>query len=461
MNKHEQMQAAVTEYRTLCTKDNWTPEDETRAEELKAQIETFKGDIERENRRVESRSNADQFDQFLNKPATQLAHDANANRETRDNDVQRDRAVAQVRRGLKNFRGDGASERAYGFGQFLLATLGGSERSYEYCKKNGIEIRKHQESVNSGGGFLVPTQFDNDLIDLREEFGVFRSLAKNKKMTSDTLVVKRREGGLTAYPVGEGKKIKGSEKKWGEVELKARKVAVLARYTSELNEDAAIDLADDFAGEMAYAFAQYEDSCGFLGDGTSPYHGIVGIIPKLKGLSNNVAQIAGVQVASGNAWSEITGQDMLNLLARCPAYLMKRSPKWFSSTAFYFSVFERLIEEAGGTSRLEMVNGKPTYFYKGFPVELVQTLPSFEENSQVPLIFGDIALAAMFGDRRQSTVAMTSEGVIDGESLFEQEESAIRATQRIDINVHDVGNASADPKLRVAGPVVGLMTAAA
>jgi hypothetical protein len=36
----------------------------------------------------------------------------------------------------------------------------------------------------------------------------------------------------------------------------------------------------------------------------------------------------------------------------------------------------------------------------------------------------------------------------------------LRGTQRYDINVHDVGNASATASLRQPGPIVGLITAA-
>jgi HK97 family phage major capsid protein len=48
-------------------------------------------------------------------------------------------------------------------------------------------------------GFLVPTEMMDSIIDLREEFGVFRQNAQLVPMSSDTLDWPRRSGGLTAY----------------------------------------------------------------------------------------------------------------------------------------------------------------------------------------------------------------------------------------------------------------------
>ncbi len=63
--------------------------------------------------------------------------------------------------------------------------------------------------------------------------------------------------------------------------LTAKKLMVLTKYSNELNEDAVLNIGDDLAGEIAYAFALKEDQCGFLGDGTSTYGGITGVTTAL------------------------------------------------------------------------------------------------------------------------------------------------------------------------------------
>jgi hypothetical protein len=82
-------------------------------------------------------------------------------------------------------------------------------------------------------------------------------------------------------------------------------------------------------------------------------------------------------------------------------------------------------------------------------------MPATDVNSQVAVTFGDHALAASFGDRQQDSIAFADQATIGGESVFERNQIAVRGTERFDINVHDVGDAT------TAGPVVGLISASA
>ena len=352
-----------------------------------------------------------------------------------------------------NFKGN--KELAYRFGQWFLGCIG-NQKAAAYCAKNGIKIVKsHSENDNSSGGYLVPEEFENDLIDLREQYGIFRKWSKVSKMKSDTKTVPRRKGGLTAYFVGEGEPITESKKAWNRVKLTAKKLAVLAIYTNELDEDAIVDMGNDLAGEISYAFAQKEDDCGFNGDGTEVYGGIVGVRNKLIGLSATRANIAGLVVGSGNAWSELLLSDFSKVKGRLPKYARTPKTGWFASQTFYHEVMEKLMLASGGVTAAEVAAGRVTEVFMGYPVQISQVLPEFEANDDIPVLFGDLSLAALFGDRRQTTLAMS-------EHLnFDTDEIALRGTERFDINVHDVGNADAVAKNRKPGPIVGLITAAA
>jgi HK97 family phage major capsid protein len=123
--------------------------------------------------------------------------------EVKNEGLQRQGVVTPLYRGKSNiFKGADANEKAYKFGMWFLATIGNA-KAKAYCADNGIETKVYNEGVNSQGGYLVPHQFENDLIDLREMYGVFRRNAKVVNMTSDTRSDPRRIGGLTAYWVGE------------------------------------------------------------------------------------------------------------------------------------------------------------------------------------------------------------------------------------------------------------------
>ena len=356
---------------------------------------------------------------------------------------------------LKNFKGERAAERAYRFGKWVQAGPMKDARAAQFCQDHGIAVtRALSEGQNEYGGFLVPEEFGNDLIDLREQYGVFRQFAKVVPMASDTRTDPRRTGGLTAYFVNEGDAITASDKSWDRVSLTAKKLAVLARVSSELNEDSVISLGDDLAGEMAYAFANKEDECGFNGDGTSTYGGIVGVREKIKGLSGTIANIAGLQVGTGNAYSELVLADFEGVVALLPQYADTPNARWFVHRTFYYNVMLKLALAAGGVTKEEIVNGQRTPTFLGYPVAVTQVMPKVEANSQVCAVLGDLALAASLGSRRDVSIAMSEH------SRFGYDQIEFRGTQRFDINVHSVGNASATAGSRVAGPIVGLITAA-
>jgi HK97 family phage major capsid protein len=368
-----------------------------------------------------------------------------------------------VGRRLKHFSNDEAGRKAaYRSGMFLRAALFGSKQARAWCKENGIALvntRTHSESDNESGGFLVPEEFENVMIDLREEFGFFRRLANVVPMATETKSRPRRTGGLTAYPIGargSSRSITESTKNWDRVSLEAKKWGVLTKYEVELAEDAVISLADDIAGEIAYAFAVAEDQAGFNGDGSSTYHGITGILSKLKGLHGTIAYIAGLQVGTGNAYSELTTADFIGVLAKLPQYAAMRQPYWVCSRAFWANVMIRLTLAAGGVTAAEIEGARrPTFL--GYPVEISQAMPTTEANSQVACLFGVFSLGVMLGDRRGVTIRQTDSNDTD----FEEDLMSIKGTERFDINVHDVGNASSSAGARVPGPIVGLITAAA
>lgn len=366
---------------------------------------------------------------------------------------------------LKNFKGATSAEastKAYRFGQFLLGYVlnahPGTGKAADWCKSNGIEVKvQQQEATIADGGALVPVEFERTLIDLREEYGTFRPNAKNVPMGSEQKIIPRRTGGLTAYFVGEAAAGTQSTKSWDVIELTTKKLMVLVPYSTELNEDAIINLGDDLAGEIAYAFALKEDQCGWLGDGTSTYGGITGVINKLLGLSGTIANIAGIRVqatiSTGTFISAIIG-DFQGTIAKLPKYADSPRAKWYMHKSFFHSIPATLMSSAGGVTISELQTGMRKPMFLGYPVEFVQVLPTVWVANQIFALFGDLSLAASFGDRRATTL------FTDPYSLSASDLIQIRGTERFDINVHDVGNQSGTATARVAGPITAFASAA-
>jgi HK97 family phage major capsid protein len=366
---------------------------------------------------------------------------------------------------VRNFMGAGAEVRAYRFGQWFIAGplarlhAGAASQlvagAQSFCRDHGVTVeRAHTSTVNESGGFLVPAEFTADFVDLRERYGVFRRNARVVRMATEDQHSLRRRGGLKAYPLGAGESFTESEARWDGIELHARKWGVLTRYEAELSEDAITNFGDELAGEMAYAFALSEDECGFTGDGTSRYHGIAGVTTRLRELDPDVSNVAGLVEASGDSWGEVTRDDMRAVVERLPEYADTPDTRWYCSRKFWAGVMLRIIEEAGGAAAALMAEGAGVKSFMGYRVEVAQVLPRKSEASQVACLLGDLRQAARFGDRKQLRVDVTDANRTE----FAEDLLTIRGVSRFDVNVHDVGTASADEEEREAGPVVGLIT---
>ncbi len=355
---------------------------------------------------------------------------------------------------LKAFRhgtNEERTEAAYRSGMFLAATLYKMPGAIAWCKEHGIALTPAQwgedkalsGTSNVAGGFLVPSEFEASIIDLRETYGVSRQLARVMPMARDSMDMPRRTGGLTAYAVSDNVEITASDKSWDNVSLNARKWGVLCKYSSELAEDAVINLADDLAQEIAYAFAEKEDDCFFNGDGGTTYHGIVGIRTKI---INGSYTASAKDAASGHdTFAEYDASDLATVMAALPQYALGNA-KWICSQVAFSLVFERLAQAAGGLTKAETGAATP-YRYQGYPVMISQKMPTStaDISDTVAMLFGDMSKSTLIGDRRGVAIATSAD------RFFEYDQLAIRGTTRSDIVHHSLGSTTA------AGPVIALV----
>lgn len=335
-----------------------------------------------------------------------------------------------------------SEQEAHAAGMWLAGELFGSKQAQRWLADHP-EVRALSGGINAAGGYLVPTSFEQAVIINREEYGVFRKHARVLPMDSDTLPVPVRNGGVSAYFTGENASITASDASWTNVTLNARKLAALTRMSSELSEDSLISMADYLADEMAWSFANKEDEAGFNGDGSDTYGGIVGIRPKL---IDGTHTAGAVDAASAiDTFAEVVMLDLLNVKSVLPAYAM-RDAAWYVSSAAHALVFERLAVAAGGNT-LEAYSKGAELRFLGFPVRVSQVLPSTtgDLSNVAMILFGDLSKAALMGSRREVRV------MVDESRYMDQDQIAVRSTERFDIVINDLGDTS------TAGPIVGLI----
>ncbi|MDH3636848.1 MAG: phage major capsid protein [Gammaproteobacteria bacterium] len=341
---------------------------------------------------------------------------------------------------LRGFRSE---EDAYRAGKWARAMFLGDRKAATWCGEHGMRVMT--ESVFTKGGALVPTEMENAIIDLREEYGVARQLLRVVTMGSDTLTVPRRAGGVTAYFVDELTAITESDKSWDDVNLVARKMGCLTRFSTDYAEDAIIDVASDLAEEFAYSFALKEDQCMIDGDGTSTYGGIRGFRDRLK-VSESLAGT--IEATAGDdQWAEYIAADLDTVRGTLPLYAAVRGggANWLCSKIAKNIVFDGITRAAGGNTQV-MLGGQLTDSYLGDRIVVSQAMPAAATayDEVVVMLYGNFPLAATMGDRRGFSARVLTERYAEYDQL------AILGTTRFDIVVHDVGDATN------AGPVVAL-----
>lgn len=319
-------------------------------------------------------------------------------------------------------------------GQWLLAALWRNEKALDWCQANGVPIRKAAgEGIDSAGGFLVPTELSRAILDLRDVYGAFRRRARIVPMASDNIDVPRRLGAASAYFVGENVALTETSITFDKIGLTARKIAALVRVSTELEEDAIVDIVDAVANEIAFAFAAIEDDCAFNGDGTSTYGQMRGV-GKLV-LDGNHSKAKVTAAGGHNTYLTLDATDLGSLVGAVRASAIPNAA-WFVSELGFAQTFCRLAGASGCYMDSAVVDGELIRYFNSFPIVLTQKLPLIATTltGQAMVVFGDMYSAGVLGQRRGITLARSADRYLD------QDQLAIRATERVHAVIHDIGD---------------------
>ena len=126
------------------------------------------------------------------------------------------------------------------------------------------------ETIDSSGGYLVPTERSNQIVALlRAKTAVRAAGATVVPMKSDSLEIPKQTGGATAYWLAENAQITASDQSFGMIQLFARKLGALTKMPSELFEDSDPAVESLVMADLARVLALEEDIKYLRGDGTS------------------------------------------------------------------------------------------------------------------------------------------------------------------------------------------------
>jgi HK97 family phage major capsid protein len=341
-----------------------------------------------------------------------------------------------------NYRGAFDSrEDARTFGLAILGLVGGNAEARGILEHEGT-LPMFRKAMAAGtdvlGGFLVPEQFEPTILRLVEQYGAFRRNAFPVPISGDRDVWPVRTGGLTVYCPGEGVAITASDVAVGQVALTLKEWFTLTAISGKLLISSAVSVAELVIQEIALAFAIKEDTCGFTGDGTSSYFGVVGVLVHAS-TSNQAGASGDTTFLKCAAWKYLAGA-----VGQVPDWALPTSKYYFSRTVFWTDVVGQvdsngrpIVQFAAGMGQgvppIQLTGMVPMIL--GHPVEISPALPALSADaiSTAYWCFGSLYRGWMIGQRAAGAYEIAQ----SREVYFATDQIGIRGKCSVDIVAAD------------------------
>jgi len=306
-------------------------------------------------------------------------------------------------------------------GQWLGAKLLRQPNAIKWWDNNAPSgLKAQSEGTNSAGGFLVPDPLEAAILDVRQEYGTCRKVARTYPMTADTLNIPSLTSGSTVYYPGEATAITESSAVWGNVGCTAIKRACLMKWSAELGDDALFSLADTLSDYMGRALGIREDTEFIQGDGSSSFGSVTGLKNKAHSFVTG----------AGDNWGALTLANLVSTVGTLGDEY-HTGASWIMSRQFFAQVVLRVIAAAGGNTIDSLGVGSSGAQLLGYPINFSDQCPTATATDIDTVYFGNWVDGVVFADRQGIEIA-TSEHV-----NFAEDQINIRATSRYDIQVHD------------------------
>ncbi len=294
-------------------------------------------------------------------------------------------------------------------------------------------LKAQNEGTGSAGGFSVPEEFAAEINRIAEDFGLVRRLARIVPMNTDTMNLPRLTTSVTVSFPGEG--VAGTPSDWvqANVQLLAKTAVGLNVLSNELLEDANVDLVDFVTELFGEQLAGEEDFQGLDGVGT-PFTGIL-----------NDAGVNIVDLGTGDV--DFTNSDLddyrdmiakIKPLALTGAVFIVNKVVWShiqklkdNDAAYHLAAANPVLNPGALEGR---VGGVVVGTLWGYPVLLSEKMPSTTGVSSEFAIFGNLR-NLWFGNRKQMTMTISDSATVGSDKVFEQNQSAVRVTERFALAV--------------------------
>ena len=266
----------------------------------------------------------------------------------------------------------------------------------------------------------LPTVYMGQVTELVYKFGQFRKYATVYPLPTGTVKLPQLKTTPAFGFISPSAAVPEKSPQIQFVTFTAQKAGGIVRIPSEIDEDSVVPLGQFIARYIARETARWEDTVGYLADGTGTYNSITGIGKFC--VTGGLVQ----QTATGKTHpTDLALTDFRNVRGKVNAAAL------FQSAYYMHPSMEALLvsfnTSATVTPYIASGPGGPTL--DGFPVRWVGVMPAYNSNvalSQVQAVFGDHSYWFL-GERAMLSVE------ISREVYFATDEIGIRALERFDV----------------------------
>lgn len=282
--------------------------------------------------------------------------------------------------------------------------------------KNVEKLQLLSEGTAGDGGYLVPEEFANMIVEDIRDINIMRQIAAPPmNISGDTLhipsLVSRPKATFRAE-----KAVKNtSTATFGENVLTPYSLAVIVGLSNELASDASLGVSGSIvnyvANLMAVSLAEREEQAFWTGSGSGQPTGVDGGAYTLR------------TVPAGAGASDAAKADaIVQAFQRTPQGYRNRGV-WVGNSQSWEEVAR--LKDTQGRYLLTSLADSPTQTLRGRPV--------YEQNNLAggSLLFGDFSYYQIV-DREGVSVLISNEATVAGQSAFERNLTFIRVEKRVD-----------------------------
>lgn len=267
------------------------------------------------------------------------------------------------------------------------------------------------EGSGAAGGYTVPEEFANMIVEDRRDDGVMRRLARVMTTNSDTLHLPTLEGRPKANWRAEAAVKATSTAQFNELTFTPYSLAVIVGLSEELVADSSLGVGGSIvnyvAGLMAQSLREKEEEAFWTGNGSSKPTGV-----------NNYSLTGADAGGTDSAFADAIKGIYFSL------------PQGYRRNAAFVGHQQALarvnkLKNSQNDYLLTMLADGPTTRLGGYPVYEQNDLPTDI------LLFGDFSYYTIV-DRQGITVDFSREATVAGSSAFEKNLVWVRCESRVD-----------------------------